>query len=601
MIKRLSQSRFLIPILFMILSFVLYGNTLRESEFVYDDTFFSERLELRDPSHLKDIWLEPYVGYQSPGAYRPLTIFTISLNFIFGQSTMGFHLVNIILNGIITYLIFLVIFKLFSNKLLAIFTSLIFAFLPIHVEAVAFIKSRDELLASVFCLLAWLFFIKATGNKPVFKRSIVLSSVFLFLSILSKETFLINVLIFPAVYWFQKKDKFWPIFKMSLWYAPALSAYLSMRYIALGSYAFGKESVSFVANPLRDSDFFTRIWTACKIIFIGISKTFIPVNLSATYHYNQLKLIQNPFTSIETLIGVIFITFLIVFIVKDRTRKSPLGIGALIFFASYILVSKFLYKYGGEIFGERWMYFPSIGLSLIFGHFFSGIYKKGAAWSLTIFAIILSLYATVLIPRNLVWLSNKSLYENMIHTAPNSIVGYHGMANYYYHIKKLPEAMSYIESANKIYSDHPPLVNLQGLTATEIGNFELAEKSFFKAIELRPDLLISYLNLGSLYYGRGEYEKAEKYLIHSVRYVDPKDKSKFRILYALTLSNMGKYYESLDVLNQYLSDESEDPRVKFAFVINYYRLGDFVKLQRYIEVVPGNSNEERVEFLKKLN
>jgi len=169
------------------ISFLLYGNGIK-GNFVYDDQFFAGRSELRSAGHLANLWLEPYEPSRSyNGVYRPLAIFSFSLNFVLlGSSPVSFHTINIILNAVSVFLLFILVLKLFDNINLALFSALFYGFLPIHTEAVAFIKSRDELLATIFILLAWLLFIKST-EKSINWKGIFGSSVLFLLSLLSKE------------------------------------------------------------------------------------------------------------------------------------------------------------------------------------------------------------------------------------------------------------------------------------------------------------------------------------------------------------------------------------------------------------------------------
>ena len=149
------------------LSFLLYGNSLK-GEFVYDDNFFADRIELRSPEHILKIWTEPYLPQNlAAGLYRPFAVFLFALDFIlFGESPVSFHLINIVLNGIVVFLVFLLVFKIFGDRKLAVIAALFFAFLPIHTESVAFIKSRDEILAALFAIWSWLLFISLEVAPP---------------------------------------------------------------------------------------------------------------------------------------------------------------------------------------------------------------------------------------------------------------------------------------------------------------------------------------------------------------------------------------------------------------------------------------------------
>ena len=201
------------------LSFLLYGNSLKGG-FVYDDNFFADRPELRDSSSLLRVWTEPYLPQNlAAGLYRPLAVFSFALNFIlFGESPVSFHLVNIILNGIVIFLVFLLVLKIFGDRKLASIAALFFAFLPIHTESVAFIKSRDEILATLFAIWSWLLFISATegGNRLNWKK-IAQSTLLFLLAVFSKELIIIVPALFLAVFWIRPAPLGGRTAKWGLW------------------------------------------------------------------------------------------------------------------------------------------------------------------------------------------------------------------------------------------------------------------------------------------------------------------------------------------------------------------------------------------------
>jgi len=138
----------------LFLSFILYSNTIKGG-FVLDDSFFTDRVELRSAPYIPQLFFEPVLPFNvSSGIYRPLTYASFSLNYVlFGESPVSFHIVNVLLNGIVAFLVFVISFKLFKNIPLSICVFLLFSFFPIHSEVVANIKSRDELLGALFVFL----------------------------------------------------------------------------------------------------------------------------------------------------------------------------------------------------------------------------------------------------------------------------------------------------------------------------------------------------------------------------------------------------------------------------------------------------------------
>ena len=125
-----------------------------------------------------DFWGTPLSHSGSHKSYRPLCSLTFKLNTIWsGLNPYGFHLVNILLHCIATYLFTQLAKSQFSkskSKAAIIISSLAFALNPIHTEAVAGIVGRADILAGIFFLSALLTFdqyqksmkIKNEGTRP---------------------------------------------------------------------------------------------------------------------------------------------------------------------------------------------------------------------------------------------------------------------------------------------------------------------------------------------------------------------------------------------------------------------------------------------------
>lgn len=580
------------------LSFLLYGNSLN-GEFVYDDHFVSDRPELRNYSSLLHVWTEPFLPQNIfSGLFRPAAVFSFALNFIlFGESSASFHLINIILNGIVIFLVFLFVLKLFGNHMLAFLAALFFAFLPIHTESVAFIKSRDEILAALFALWSWLLFISATENGSELNLKKMTASAMLFLlAVFSKELIIIVPALFLAVFLATKRPGLQLFLKAASSFLITGIFYLWFRFQVLGSYAFGTDKSYFAINPLGYADFQTRIWTSFKIAFIYISKTFVPLNLSATYHFNHLTLVHYFLNSWQAIAGFVILACLLFWFFWKRTRMTPLGIGAAAFLIPYAIISKFFFK-SGDILAERWMYFPSVGLSIIAAYPLLLIYRWKKIPAIIIFGLVLAVYSAVIIPRNRIWLSDENLFRSMIKTAPNSVQGHSNLANWYMREGKTAEAKKEAEIAFAIDKEYPPLLNTIGGIAFGDGNYNLAETAFLKAIELAPHIPVGYINAGRLFYLTGQYERAKKMFDPAFRaYARPKTEDV--LVYAFTLAKLKQYQTSIDVLIKYLAGDFINPQVKMILAVDYFKLGKMSEARKYFDWDPVMSEAEKIKILR---
>ena len=132
-------------------------------------------------SNLKQIFFEFYYGL-----YNPLTNLTWAIEYSFVEyEPMLYHLNNILLHLINVFLVY-TLFKsyIIKNKETALITSFLFAVAPIHVESIAWITERKDVLYTAFYLLALIFYSKYLMLNKV--KFFLLGLLFFVLSILSK-------------------------------------------------------------------------------------------------------------------------------------------------------------------------------------------------------------------------------------------------------------------------------------------------------------------------------------------------------------------------------------------------------------------------------
>src|SRR3989338_6857474 len=344
----------LIFALIVVLSFILFGNGIN-GDFVFDDrSVVVDHLLMEDSVGVFKAFLHPY-HYDRPqsGLYRPLTMASYVLNWrISSGHPQSFHLVNILLHAVASFLIYSIVLRL-KNRTAAIIGSLLFLFLPIHIEAVTSISGRSELLMFLFFLISFL-----SIQKGYYK----IAATFFFLSLLSKETGVAFVPIFLFFEFVWRKESTRGLFKKTLYFIPPLVAYAVLRYNALGfEYFINTNTYSFF-NPIAAMDILPGLWTAFKVACLYAQKIIFPIYFSSDYSYNQITAVNNLFDSWQALAGIgIFVAIGFLSIFKNNCL---VGFGATIFLFFYLVVSNLFVKIG-TIMAERLMYMPSLGLVML--------------------------------------------------------------------------------------------------------------------------------------------------------------------------------------------------------------------------------------------
>lgn len=583
-----KKEKLLVFLLALVISFSLYGNTIG-GKFVFDDQMFNSRPELRHPSYVKNIFLDPYLPSQpEAGIYRPLIFSSFALNYyFFGDSPVSFRIVNIFLNGGVMFLVFLLAFELTKSRKFSYLSFLIFSFLPIHTEVVSFIKSRDEIFSLFFILLTLLFFYK---NKQV------LSSFFLLLALFSKEF----AIIVPLVILYILVTKNWPdlgkIARKFSFYIPSFAVYLFFRYLALGrQFAFGGNETDFIYNPLKFSGAGERIFTSLKVAFLYLQKIVVPYNLSADYFYNYIKIISNPFQSYQSVLGALIIAGLIYLAV--RFRRNIVGISAVICLFPYLMVSNLFFSIGGMM-GERWAYFPSIGFSFLAAHLVTKV-SKPASQKLVygLIGLVLVIYGAVILNRNKVWLSNSALYQNMLKVSPDSVLTRNNMAYLYFENGYIDEAKKEADIAIGI---HPfaPTFDLLGEIYLKEKIYAEAEEFFKRSIELNPKTVTSYHNLAQMYYDLKRYRDAVEILKYPLDFM-PLQKAV--LIYSISQMELGNYQEAIDMILKNYGEHPQKDRFRLALGLAYLKQKNYPLAKEYLKEFgyPAVAERKLTDSLKR--
>ena len=541
---RLAGSRWFPATAFFALSFALYGNALG-GEFVYDDAFFYKNGALREWSYLLTTWTEPALkslGHYSP--YRPLTFATFSLNFLLtGESPIWFHVVNVALNGLACWLLFLVVERLFGRRPLSWTVALLFALFPIHVESIAYIKARDELLVACFGFGAWLAFLRSTNDRLRLRWSAIAAALS-FAAFSSKET----SLVLPGVLggallllrgWRDTFRAWVPIAFQAL----AIVAFFGVRAIALDGQGLPDgEILYFGQNPLGYMHPSYVPWTGFQLLFIAVAMTFVPWNLSATYGYAHVPLANSPIGTWMVPAGISTLLLLAVLILWPRVRRTPLGVGAMAFLVLYFPFSKIPFYQSIDFFAERWLYAPSAGLAMIGGY---ALWRMGARWkpaTPVVFTAVAVAYVAVILPRNLVWTNETRLGESMVRDAPNSVISYVFLANNRLQYGFLPEATALVTRGLAISRDHLPIHHVAAATALGAGELGVAEQAMQAAERVGGDELANVILRSTLLAKQHLYQESLDHLLASRWFDDTEYRT--RMLLALNLWMLDRHDEA---------------------------------------------------------
>ena len=456
------------------LTFVSYLPSLSNGFTNWDDPLYVlQNPLLRHPS-VSAILTTPVAGN-----WHPLTIWSYVLNFqIAGLDPASYHWLNLLLHLANTALVFAFVRALAPGRLwTAVVTSLFFGIHPMHVESVAWIAERKDVLYAFFYLLGLLAYLR---YLKAFQGAWLVASLMAFtLSIASKPAAIIFPLVLVAIDYYRRR----PFDGRSVFEkAPFLAISTAVLTITLQV-----QEKAGAINRMDIGPMFPRMLVACFGVMMYVVKAIVPFGLSAMYPYPK-----NPAASLgpEFYLGFAFVAACAAGVYLGR-RNRPLVFGAAFFLINLLLVLQFV-SVGKVVMADRYTYIPYVGL------FFA------LAWPLNeprtpraarqgLAALLLLLVPVSFVQtwnRNQIWRDSGTLWTDVIRQYPGRIYdAYNNRGKYYFDGGHYAEALADYEQALALDAKPARTYFSKGSALGRLGRVDEALASLDRALELDPALV----------------------------------------------------------------------------------------------------------------
>lgn len=304
-------------------------------------------------------------------AYRPLTTVTYALNHaVGGLAPSGYHLVNLLLHALVSILVLALALDLGLPLAAATLAGLLFAVHPVHVEAVANVAGRKELLVTAFALGAVLLHGRGLRRGGLALLAAPLATC---LAAFSKETGVMTVGLIAArdLLVGRGEVRAAPRRAATLYagHLAAAVAYLAARWAVLGS--MGMPGTPFLENPIADAPALQRVATAIALLGKGLQLLVAPATLSPDYSYAAFPPVAPP-VDLRLALGLASVAAVAALAAWPGERR-PARLAAVAIYGMGVFPGSNLLVPIGTIFGERLLYLPSVGFAL-------GIAALAAGW-----------------------------------------------------------------------------------------------------------------------------------------------------------------------------------------------------------------------------
>src|SRR6266568_7394695 len=392
-----------------VLTCAVYANSLWNDFNLDDDTIIRNNSLIRSLSNLPKIFVSNYwanTPYEKGVLlYRPLAVASFAVDYaLWGNQPFGFHLTNLLINGTNAVLLLVLLARMFgampgrTGPLALAFCALLYAFHPVHTEAVNMVVGRTELLAAMFGLLTFICHLNDWKAGAVLCFS---------LALLSKEIAItIPAMIFTYEWFFGRNlsrpgktgrgeraegrgqprqarplSSFFPLpsslfgsgagslvasvfagpAQKYLMYAGVLGLYLAIRFAVLRGFVAAHQT-----GILASQDPFHRLLTVLKVLGYYLKLVVAPYPL--TPDYSDVPL---PQSAVEPWVLLPFIGIVALLAAAWRLRQAAPGVAyaVLWLFVTLLPVSNIISI--GAFLGERFLYLPSASLAFLAAGLFS--------------------------------------------------------------------------------------------------------------------------------------------------------------------------------------------------------------------------------------
>jgi tetratricopeptide (TPR) repeat protein len=501
------------------------------------------------------------------GNWHPLTWLSHMLDYeLCGLNPAGHHMTNLLLHMANALILFWVLQNMTGFLWRSLFVAALFALHPLHVESVAWIAERKDVLSALFWMLTILAYVRYVERPGRGRYSVVL--VCFVLGLLSKPI----VVTLPFVLLLLD---YWPLGRMEMRRGTNFPYRLVFEKASLFLLAFISSALTLFAQwrgggvgslkalPLSD-----RIANALVSYVQYIIKMVWPKDLAVLYpHPIHLPLWQIVGSGL--LVGVV--TFLILW----PGRKHPYLLVGWLWYLGTLVPVIGLVQVGVQAMADRYTYIPSIGLFVMAAYGVPEILKgtriRKVALSLMASAlIILLLFLTR--AQVLRWENSPTLFEYTLKVTANNSVIHNNLGVVLLAQGKENEAGGHFIEALRIrpgYADAH--CNLGALLARE-GRDAEAISHLSEALRLNPGLADAHNHLGAISFRQGNLQEALFQFTETLR-LNP-DHALAHHNLAFILARQKKYEEAIPHLKRAVQILPAYAEAHFVLGVVYLEMGD---------------------------
>jgi protein O-mannosyl-transferase len=435
------------------------------------------------------------------GNYHPLTILSLAIDYRFWKlNPTGYHLTNVVLHVLGTIAVFWFILLLTESVELGVITALFLGIHPLHVESVAWISGRKDLLFGLFYSAACGSYVlwARKGRRLAWGAALLL----FVLALLSKGMAVTLPLALLAIDFYLRR----PMSTRTLLIEKAPFWILALGFGVLAVIAQQSKGA---VQELTRFPFYERVLVACYALVSYVFRALIPIRLSAFYPY---PLARHGFFPIAYYVAPLLVLLLAAGVVASLRRGRAIAFCALFFFINVALVLQ-LVPIGSAAMADRYTYVSYVGLGLALGYGYHAMRRavRTEAMGAVATALLIGFFvglAVVTRERVKIWRDDISLWTDVVAKNPDLPMAYAKRAWAYHEKGEEPRAMVDLQRALALDPKNGEALTTRGTLYYLSGDYPKALADLDQAVRERPRSASTINNRGTVLLGMGRYDQA---------------------------------------------------------------------------------------------
>jgi Tfp pilus assembly protein PilF len=485
---------------------------------------------------------------------------------LFGLWAPGHHLTSLFLHVLNSVLLFLLLWRMTDSVWRSGMVAALFALHPLHVESVAWVSERKDVLSTLFWIVATWAYVRYTEAPGFFRYACV----FLLLAagLMTKPMLVTLPFVFLLL-------DYWPLDRLGEPLQRSGAAEHRKQHVVSSMIRLVREKVPLFALSILSSGVTflvqqqegavrslesipvdVRLSNVLVSYVAYIGKMIWPINLAVLYPYP----ISIPLWKAATAGG--FLITLSGLVIRYRRRHRYLLTGWLWYLGTLVPVIG-LVQVGVHSMADRYTYIPLIGLFILVAWGGEEVFRKWQWGQVTSFAVALGVILVLAFVSRLQlnhWKNSVVLFENAIDVTSGNYIAHLNLGAARYARGEMDRAISEYRKALDINANHAAIHDSLGAVLLVKGRYGEAIPHFSRALEIDPNLV-----------------EAKKNLKTALKHMGwPDDEAEALNRRAISLAARGEFQEAADALSEAL-------QIRPRFAEAHYNLGKVLAAQGKVE------------------